>query len=413
VILVVIVAAGVGPTGFGIWLAVHFHVASPGHAAALGPALVAAILAREIRRRSGPGALPIRSLVPASAGIGLVATAALVGAWSHLCVAALWAAWRAFDSLSVTVGMLVIAFALAQAYSALIFFGYVPGAARDATNRRAYGEPLLTSEPELAAVARTLGAGSLALAHDASCALGADGVIVLGAGLLGAVDARHLGPLAAFAAARRRHGEPTRWARIEAALGRIERQQAAHEFVFTPFSVWYWMLPAGGHLLAAAVAYAHAAAERAALAELRAGASPASGGAYRERRSGIDAALSAQVGAATVLMRRTWTAITVSEVVLRRLGKEQAIANLYRCEVAPEYADHPVTTADLCRETGLSAEACRPLEADLSDGAAPAAAEPLLDPYERELTRRILRESLRHQRLHAMALGGEVERSLL
>src|SRR6185295_7880515 len=109
-------------------------------------------------------------------------------------------------------------------------------AARGALGRHAYGDPLRASEPELTLIARALGARSLALAHDASCAFGPDGTLTLGVGLLGAADARHLGPLAAFASARRSHGEPVHWRRVAATIGGITHRLERYEFTFS-FSI--------------------------------------------------------------------------------------------------------------------------------------------------------------------------------
>src|SRR5262249_43829040 len=144
------------------------------HGAALVPVLVACGLAMAIRRRMGPSARPIPALVPAAAVVGLVATASLVIAWSHLCVTAAIAAGTTWPSLArgMPQGLfLAMAFSvLFHVYSAITFTGHiafgVAGALRGRRGRVPYGAPLPAGEPEILTLAHALGAHHLSLGHE-------------------------------------------------------------------------------------------------------------------------------------------------------------------------------------------------------------------------------------------------------
>lgn len=138
----------------------------------------------------------------------------------------------------------------------------------------------------------------------------------------------------------------------------------------------------------------------------------------RGRGSPIDEALRAQARAAGMFLRRVWSAVAESRRALAQLKPEDPPQNLYRLPPAPEFADGPIDVHEIARVVGLSAErfeehfealAGRPSDPADEDAAPDLAAETLAE-YEERFTRRILYHSVIEYRLHAFALGVDVDR---
>lgn len=129
-------------------------------------------------------------------------------------------------------------------------------------------------------------------------------------------------------------------------------------------------------------------------------------------------ALRAQARAAGMFLRRVWSAVAESRRALAQLKPEDPPQNLYRLSPAPEFADGPIDVHEIARVVGLSAErfeehfealAGRPSDPADEDAAPDLAAETLAE-YEERFTRRILYHSVIEYRLHAFALGVDVDR---
>ena len=333
-LLLVIVAPGPRSTVFGIWLAIHLRVASPAHAAAVLPALVAALLTREIRRRTRSGATsPSAASCPCPHAVGLVALRrGLAGgrldpplphrAPGRVAIAPVRAAAAGLLLLRVLLRPLpgVLGADLLRLHPRRGLQGRGAWRARPARLRRSAPGLRARSHRPRARPRRPL-ARPRATTRS-----------WLGPAPAGVLSPRPRPPRRRGRAPprpprrlRRRPSPPRRAGPLAADRGRdwlgrvppdAPRVRLHPVLALVLDAPWPATVSS-----AAAVAYARAAAERGPRSR-RCGPrdTPAPAGAYREGRSAFDAALRCPAGRwATLLMRRIWTAVATSEGPLHRL----------------------------------------------------------------------------------------------
>ncbi len=406
IILIVLGTMGLLPVGFTLWFASAARTLHWLHAALLMPGIFALLAMRRFSIRSNR----LSSFwIWAALLLGSAAAVCALISWAHLflsaCLHVLWIRSRALHLPGWT---------FPAAFFILIQQGYILlsiprdtlsalGSTIDVFRRPAknrYGLPIVLEPDENKIVTDTLGIQPISIAHDARVQVNKRKTDI-GIALLLFGGPKSLNTLLRLAQLRFQFGDTRAVRDFSRVWSELYQRLGLRELWFTPFTPWFWGIWVGKYVSERVAGFAAEKALSQALVEAR-----------KEDETALDAALGLQISAGAWLLKRIWTAIDQSKSALSRLKKEKPTKNLFRIDPDARYEAMEVDSGELSRVCLLSPEICAkisPMALNVDARESRGQLDQVLEKYEQMFTRRILYESVFEYRLHAMALGADVE----